>query len=35
VCPSKVIEMTSEFSAEGLSEKEITTIEEALVEYGY
>jgi pyruvate ferredoxin oxidoreductase delta subunit len=35
VCPSKVIAMTSEFSAEGLDEKELTTIEDALVEYGY
>lgn len=36
MCPSKVIRMTSEFlAAEGLDEKEITTIEDALVEYGY
>lgn len=36
VCPSKVISMTSEFlAAEGLSEKEIVTVEDSLVEYGY
>jgi len=35
VCPSKVISMTSEFAAEALDEKELTTIEDALVEYGY
>jgi 2-oxoacid:acceptor oxidoreductase delta subunit (pyruvate/2-ketoisovalerate family) len=36
VCPSKAISMTSELlAAEGLTEKEITTIEDALVEYGY
>ena len=35
-CPSKAIKMISELlAAEGLSEKEITTIEDALVEYGY
>ena len=36
ICPSKAIRMTCELSAEeGLAEKEITTIEDALVEYGY
>jgi 2-oxoacid:acceptor oxidoreductase delta subunit (pyruvate/2-ketoisovalerate family) len=36
ICPSKAIKMISELmSAEGLDEKEITTIEDALVEYGY
>jgi pyruvate ferredoxin oxidoreductase delta subunit len=36
MCPSKAISMISEFlAAEGLNEKEITTIEDALVEYGY
>jgi 2-oxoacid:acceptor oxidoreductase delta subunit (pyruvate/2-ketoisovalerate family) len=35
-CPSKAIEMISELlSEEGLSEKELTSIEDALVEYGY
>jgi 2-oxoacid:acceptor oxidoreductase delta subunit (pyruvate/2-ketoisovalerate family) len=35
-CPSKAIKMISELlAAEGLSEKETTTIEDALVEYGY
>jgi len=35
-CPSKAIEMMSELlAAEGLSEEEVTTIEDALVEYGY
>ena len=35
-CPSKAIEMMSELlAAEGLSEEEVTTIENALVEYGY
>jgi pyruvate ferredoxin oxidoreductase delta subunit len=35
-CPKKAIKMISELlAAEGLSEKEITTIEDALVEYGY
>ena len=35
-CPSKAISMMSELLAEeGLNEKEITTIEDALVEYGY
>ncbi len=35
-CPSKAISMISELlAAEGLNEKEITTIEDALVEYGY
>ena len=36
VCPSKAISMISELlAAEGLAEKEITSIEDALVEYGY
>jgi 2-oxoacid:acceptor oxidoreductase delta subunit (pyruvate/2-ketoisovalerate family) len=36
ICPSKAIKMISELlAAEGLSEKETTTIEDALVEYGY
>jgi len=36
VCPSKAISMMSELLAEeGLTEKEITSIEDALVEYGY
>jgi pyruvate ferredoxin oxidoreductase delta subunit len=36
ICPNKVIKMTSEFSAmEGLDEKEIMSIEDALIEYGY
>jgi 2-oxoacid:acceptor oxidoreductase delta subunit (pyruvate/2-ketoisovalerate family) len=36
ICPSKAISMTCELlAAEGLAEKEITTIEDALVEYGY
>jgi 2-oxoacid:acceptor oxidoreductase delta subunit (pyruvate/2-ketoisovalerate family) len=36
ICPSKAIRMTSEFSAtEELDEKEVTTIEDSLVEYGY
>ena len=35
-CPSKAINMIGELlAAEGLPEKEITTIEDALVEYGY
>jgi pyruvate ferredoxin oxidoreductase delta subunit len=35
-CPSKAITMTSELlAAEGLVEGEVTTIEDALVEYGY
>jgi 2-oxoacid:acceptor oxidoreductase delta subunit (pyruvate/2-ketoisovalerate family) len=35
-CPSKAISMMSELLAEeGLNEKEITAIEDALVEYGY
>jgi 2-oxoacid:acceptor oxidoreductase delta subunit (pyruvate/2-ketoisovalerate family) len=36
ICPSKAISMTSELLAsEGLAEKELTAIEDALVEYGY
>jgi 2-oxoacid:acceptor oxidoreductase delta subunit (pyruvate/2-ketoisovalerate family) len=36
VCASKAINMKGEsLAAEGLAEKEITTIEDALVEYGY
>jgi ferredoxin len=36
ICPSKAINMISELLAEeGLTEKEITAIEDALVEYGY
>lgn len=36
ICPSKAIRMTSEFSAmEKLDEREVTTIEDSLVEYGY
>jgi len=36
VCPSKAITMVSELEArEGLKEEEITTIEDALIEYGY
>jgi 2-oxoacid:acceptor oxidoreductase delta subunit (pyruvate/2-ketoisovalerate family) len=36
MCPSKAISMMSELLAEeGLTEKEITAIEDALVEYGY
>jgi ferredoxin len=36
VCPSKAIGMMSELlAAEGLNEKEISAIEDALVEYGY
>jgi 2-oxoacid:acceptor oxidoreductase delta subunit (pyruvate/2-ketoisovalerate family) len=36
ICPSKAISMIGELlAAEGLDEKEITTIEDALVEYGY
>ncbi len=36
ICPSKAISMMSELLAEeGLNEKEITAIEDALVEYGY
>jgi pyruvate ferredoxin oxidoreductase delta subunit len=36
ICPSKATSMISELlAAEGLSEKETTTIEDALVEYGY
>ena len=36
VCPTKAISMVSELlAAEGLTEKEIAAIEEALVEYGY
>jgi ferredoxin len=36
MCPSKAIGMISELlAAEGLTEKEITAIEDALVEYGY
>jgi pyruvate ferredoxin oxidoreductase delta subunit len=35
-CPSKAIRMASEFSAkEKLNEKEVTTIEDSQVEYGY
>jgi 2-oxoacid:acceptor oxidoreductase delta subunit (pyruvate/2-ketoisovalerate family) len=35
-CPSKAINMTSElFAVEGLAEKEVITIEDAPVEYGY
>ena len=36
MCPSKAINMISELLAEeGLTEKEIVTIEDALIEYGY
>lgn len=36
ICPRGVIKMMSEFSAmEGLDEKEIVAIEDALIEYGY
>jgi pyruvate ferredoxin oxidoreductase delta subunit len=36
ICSSKAISMISELSAaEGLAEEELTTIEDALVEYGY
>jgi 2-oxoacid:acceptor oxidoreductase delta subunit (pyruvate/2-ketoisovalerate family) len=36
ICPSKAISMIGELlAAEGLDEKEITSIEDALVEYGY
>jgi hypothetical protein len=36
MCPSKAISMMNELlAAEGLTEKEITAIEDALVEYGY
>jgi pyruvate ferredoxin oxidoreductase delta subunit len=36
MCPSKAVSMMSELLAEeGLNEKEITAIEDALVEYGY
>jgi pyruvate ferredoxin oxidoreductase delta subunit/oxalate oxidoreductase subunit delta len=36
ICPSKAISTIGELlAAEGLDEKEITTIEDALVEYGY
>ena len=36
MCPSKAINMISELlAAEGLTEKEVTAIEDALVDYGY
>ncbi len=36
MCPSKAIVMKSEFQvSEGLDEKEVTTIEDALMEFGY
>jgi 2-oxoacid:acceptor oxidoreductase delta subunit (pyruvate/2-ketoisovalerate family) len=36
ICPLKAIRITSEFSAtEKMDEKEVTTVEDSLVEYGY